>query len=123
MSLTQESPVRLVPVVAGPVTHPTLCPPWCKDRGQPGAHHFGPTATWHWGPQHWLTNPHPLTNDEPIVLRAELFRADEDASTGETRLYVSGETDLDMSADEADAFITQAQAFVDVLRVLRRQMG
>ncbi|MGQ4353203.1 hypothetical protein ACN6LJ_001292 [Streptomyces drozdowiczii] len=42
---------------------------------------------------------------------------------GEPVLYVQGESDIDLTADEADVFIAQAQAFVDTLRVLRQQMG
>ncbi|WP_372458236.1 DUF6907 domain-containing protein [Streptomyces sichuanensis] len=56
-------------------------------------------------------------------MRAELVWSDEGAELGETRLCVQGETDIDLSAAEADALIAQAQAFVDSLRVLRRRMG
>ncbi len=86
-------------------------------------HLFGPSVTAHWSPQYQLANPRPLADAFPVVLRAELYRSDENAETGETVLYVQGETDIDLSAAEADVFIAQAQAFVDTLRVLRAQMG
>jgi hypothetical protein len=79
-------------------------------------HDFGPSFTPHWGPAQVLAGPSPL-------LRAELLRLDEHAETGETVLYLSGETHAELSPDEADIFIAQAQAFVDGLRVMRRQMG
>ncbi|MCX5138341.1 hypothetical protein [Streptomyces sp. NBC_00338] len=70
-----------------------------------------------------LLNPRPLDASAPVMLRAELYRGDEGTAVGEPILYVQGETDIDLTRDEADVFIAQAQAFVDTLRVLRRQMG
>lgn len=116
-TVTQTSPS------ASPVAHPTACPSWCKDRRHPQGHHFGPTATWHWGTQYHLANPAPLDGDAPIIVRAELFRSDEGNQFGEVSMYLSGETDIEMGRDEVDVFIIQAQAFVDGLRVMRRQMG
>lgn len=120
MSLT---PVPATTPVVTPAAHPTPCPSWCRDRRQPARHHFGPTVTWHWGQQVRLANPAPLDHDVPVILRAELFRSDEDGETGEASMYLSGETDIEMGRDEVDVFIVQAQAFVDTLRVMRRQMG
>lgn len=111
-----------VPTVT-PACHPTACPSWCKDRHHVEGHHFGPTATWHWGTQYRLTNPAPLDGDAPVFVRAELFRADEGNGLGEVSMYLSGETDIEMSRDEVDVFVIQAQAFVDTLRTMRRQMG
>lgn len=105
-----------------PTAHPTPCPSWCKDRRHPQGHHFGPTATWHWGTQYKLANPTPLDGDAPVILRAELFRSDENSDTGEASMYLSGETDMEMGRDEVDVFIIQAQAFVDTLRAMRQQM-
>jgi hypothetical protein len=85
-------------------------------------HNFGPTSTDHWSPQALLPNPNPLPGESETILRAELYRGDEGSETAETLLYLQGETDIDMTADEADIFIAQAQAFVDTLRVMRRQM-
>jgi hypothetical protein len=52
------------------------------------------------------------------LLRAELYQD----SLGKVQLFLQGETTVDLSPVEADVLITQAQAFVDTLRVLRRQM-
>ncbi|MFC5802774.1 DUF6907 domain-containing protein [Streptomyces formicae] len=114
--------LETAPVVPTTVSHPTACPRWCKDRHAPSAHHFGPTSTAHWSPQVILPNPAPLQGASAVMMRAELYRGDFDAGTGEPVLYVQGETDIDMTPDEADIFIAQLQAFVDTLRVLRRQM-
>lgn len=105
-----------------PVSHPTPCPLWCQHRHEPGQHQYGPTATWHWSHHYQLANPLPDANGDTL-LRAELYQSDEDDATGEQRLSVTGESVADLSADEADILIAQMQAFVDTLRVLRRQMG
>ncbi|MFJ2676363.1 DUF6907 domain-containing protein [Streptomyces sp. NPDC087525] len=104
-------------------SHPTPCPSWCRDRHSPLSHHFGPTSTWHWSPQYQVPNPRPLDGGPETLLRAELVRNDENSATGPVSLYFQAEGDVDLSADEADIFIAQAQAWVDTLRVLRRQMG
>ncbi|MCD9196041.1 DUF6907 domain-containing protein [Streptomyces albireticuli] len=111
------------PAAPAPLSHPTVCPSWCRDRQEPAAHHFGPTATWHWSPQYRLSNPRPLEGDVPVILRSELYRSDEESGTGEVKLYLSGETDIDLGRDEADVLIADLDAFVATLRVLRRQMG
>ncbi|WP_442817826.1 DUF6907 domain-containing protein [Streptomyces sp. NBC_01591] len=113
----------LVPAQSVPVSHPSPCPSWCKDRHRPMGHHFGPTSTAHWSQQVQLSNPKPLSGLSAVMLRAELYRGDQGSEVAEPLLYVQGETDIDLTADEADIFIAQAQAFVDTLRVLRRQMG
>lgn len=126
ITVPEQSTAPTVPAAptAPMPAHPTACPDWCKDRAHRMGHHFGPTATAHWGPQYRLPNPRPLNADDAsVMLRAELFRYDEGARTGETVLYIQGETDVDLSADEADMFIAQAQAFVDTLRVMRRHVG
>lgn len=106
-----------------PTSHPTPCPSWCRDRRHVEGHHFGPTATWHWGTQYQLANPAPLAGEAPVFVRAELFRCDEDDQRGEVSMYLSGETDIEMGRDEVDVLIVQAQAFVDTLRAMRQQMG
>ncbi|MFF4746816.1 DUF6907 domain-containing protein [Streptomyces sp. NPDC001268] len=111
------------PVVAPAVAHPSACPSWCKDRRHPAGHHFGPTSTAHWSPQVVLPNPSPLPGTSAVMMRAELYRGDFDSDTGIAVLYVQAETDIELTPDEADVFIAQAQAFVDTLRVLRRQMN
>jgi hypothetical protein len=118
--LLPESPIVPSPTV--PVSHPTACPSWCKDRRHPLAHSFGPTQTSHFSPQLRLSNPNPLPKSSAVMIRAELCRMD-DTEFGEATLYVQGETDLELSGPEADMFIAQAQAFVDGLRVLRAQMA
>lgn len=125
MDSTRNYASDAAPALAAPVpaSHPTACPSWCRDRRHPAGHHFGPTSTWHWGPQVRLANPDPLPDTIPVILRAELFRADEGDERGEVSMYLSGETDIEMGRDEVDVFIIQAQAFVDTLRAMRRQMG
>jgi hypothetical protein len=114
---------QLAPTVSptAPVSHPTTCPPWCKDRRHPAAHGSAPLQTSHFGPQLVLSNPDPLPRTSTVMARAELCRLD-DSRMGEQMLFVSGESDVELSGPEADVFIAQAQAFVDGLRVLRRQM-
>lgn len=111
------------PVAAPAASHPTPCPSWCKHRDELTAHHFGPTMTAHWSPQYMLTNPRPLPGTVPIVMRAELSQIDEGDETAEPTLYLSGETDIDLSREEADIFIPQMEAFLVAVKVLRRQMG
>lgn len=103
-------------------SHPTPCPAWCKDRRHPLKHSFGPSMTPHWSPQYRLANPTPLPDMAPVIMRAELYRLDEGNELDEPGLYVSGESDVQLSGPEADIFIGQMQAFVDGLRVLRAQM-
>ncbi|MFE7106603.1 DUF6907 domain-containing protein [Streptomyces sp. NPDC057575] len=126
MTVLHDVPVvsASIPSPAVPaVSHPTVCPSWCKNRSQPLAHDFGPSMTDHWSPEYLLTGPRPSSGEFPVLLHAELSRIDEGDSADQTVLYVQGETSVDLKADEADIFIAQAQAFVDTLRVLRRQMG
>ncbi|MFF5703434.1 DUF6907 domain-containing protein [Streptomyces sp. NPDC012794] len=115
-----EPPVVSVPSPTLPavVSHPSACPSWCKDRRTPLAHHFGPSSTAHWSPLYLLRG-----EGSEVLARAELVRLDEGARFGEEALYISGETCVELSPAEADIFIAQAQAFVDTLRVLRRQMS
>lgn len=118
MTLASASPGVAGESGPDPSAHPTSCPSWCKDRGHPAAHHFGPSSTAHWSPQYVLPG-----EGSTVMLRAELVRLDEGDRVGEQVLYVSGETDKELSSlAEADIYIAQAQAFVDMLRVLRRQM-
>lgn len=119
MESTTVTPLALAPTPA----HPTDCPSWCRERRIVSRHHFGPTVTWHWSPQYRLANPDPLISEDPVMLRAELVRNDEGQGVGETRLFVAGETDVELGAAEADIFIGQMQAFVDTLRIMRSQMG
>lgn len=135
MSIVATSPAPVSsPVLSAPVppqsptapsaaSHPSPCPSWCKDRHYPLGHLFGPTSTAHWSPQAVLSNPHPAGFTAPIMMRAELYRGDEESVLGEVLMFVQGETDVELTADEVDVFIAQAQGWVDTLRVLRRQMG
>lgn len=111
-------------VAATPVTssHPTACPSWCRERHSVAA--SAPLQTTaHLSPTHKLLNPQPMAAQPEALLQAELFQLDERADLGLTRLYVSGAGDAELDGPEADIFIAQMQAFVDTLRVLRRQMG
>ena len=109
-------------VAAASVTHPTSCPPWCKDSRYPAGHNHGPRDTAHRSLSLMFANPNPQVGED-VLVRAELFQLDELSGTGETVLYLEGETPFQVNGPEADVFIAQAQAFVDGLRVLRRQMG
>ena len=103
-------------VPAAAVQHPTVCPPWCEE------HAADRTETWHWSLQHKLRNPRPEDPNQDVLLRAELYRRDT-VDGGETRLLLGGESDVDVSAEEADVLIGQLAAFVDTLRGLRSRMG
>lgn len=106
-----------------PVAHPTPCPSWCEDRARPTGHHFGPSLTAHCSPEQAVLNLRPLPIGSRFLLRAELMRTDEGDARGETVLYVQGESDMELSADEVDLHIADMEAWVAKLRVLRRQMG
>lgn len=121
MTVVDERALAPVPTVTP--SHPTPCPPWCKDRGHPADHHVGPMSTAHWSPQYRVTNHRPLPGTIPVILRAELSRIDEGDRRGETVLYVSGETDIDCDRYEADVLIADVQAFLTALVTMRRQMG
>lgn len=105
-----------------PVAHPTACPSWCADRAHPAGHHFGPSMTAHSSPEQAVANLSPLPGGSPWMIRAELVRLDEGDARGETVLYVQGETDMELSRDEADLFIADFEAMLAKLKVLRRQM-
>lgn len=99
---------------------PSVCPSWCKDRD--GRHSPRTRVAWHWSPQQTLANTDVFCPDEDTILGVELVRCDEDGHVGEARLYVSGESHMELTAGETDIFLIQLQAFVDTVRVLRRQM-
>lgn len=105
------------------VSHPTPCPPWCADRHAPLAHHFGPTQTVHSSRTVSAENPRSVSRDLRTFISAELMRFDDNAAMGDVRLWMSGGTDGEFDRDETDMLINDLQAFVDNLRVLRRQMG
>lgn len=122
---TAANPYGLMatPAAVPAIPHPTACPSWCEDREHPAGHHFGPTVTAHRSPQLQLQlAPAFFEDEEPSTLVAGLYRVDESDGTGETVLCLIGDSDVDLSAAEADVFIAQAQAFLDGLRVLRAQM-
>lgn len=108
-------------VAAASVTHPTACPPWCKHDRFPAGHNHSPRDTAHRSFELRLAAPGSST-DSAVLARAELFRLDENADVGDTILWISGETEFALAPGEVDAFLVQAQAFVDTLRVLRQQM-
>ncbi|MBB1252903.1 hypothetical protein H3146_05915 [Streptomyces sp. OF3] len=93
-------------------TLPGACPPWCRDRGNATRH------TTHWGTQQRVANPRPLSADGRTVMRAELHRND-----GATVIYVQGESDIDLTAAEADKFIADVDAWLVTLRAMRAQMN
>lgn len=123
MESTTTTVLAPSPIATPAVTHPTECPSWCKDRTRPVDHHFGPSSTAHWSPQLVLPNPSPLPGTSEVLLRAELCRIDAGDRLGGQVLYVSGESDIEVTGAKADALIAQMQSFVDRLRLLRGQMG
>lgn len=70
-----------------------------------------------------MPNPRQLEDAEDFILTAELVVGDEDDRLGAAYLYVQGGADAELSPDETDLFIIQMQAFLNTVRVLRRQMG
>lgn len=109
------------PVAVRSVTHPTACPAWCKDSRYPAGHNHSPRDTAHRSFELELAAPGADRSD--TLVRAELFRLDENADIGDACLWVVGETAFELTPRELDVFLVQAQAFVDTLRVLRGQMG
>lgn len=110
-----------VPTVA-PIVHPTACPSWCVEIGRPMDHHFGPTSTSHFSRKFALDGVcSAVAGDEPTMMRASLYRLDTDRC-GETVLSLYGETETELTANEADIFIGNLQAFLNTVHVLRRGM-
>lgn len=120
MTVLHDAPV--VSPQPSPVVHPTACPEWCKDSRFPAGHNHGPRDTAHRSFELKLAPPGGST-DSTVLVRAELFRLDENADTGDACLWVAGQTEFALTPRGFDIFLVQAQAFVDTLRVLRRQMG
>ncbi|MFD8545618.1 DUF6907 domain-containing protein [Streptomyces sp. NPDC059649] len=108
----QTSPAECV------VSHPTACPSWCKDRDQPKRHNYSQRDTAHRSSELMLADP----NGE-VLVRAELFQLDEMSTTSGPVIYVQGQGEFELAGPDADIFISQAQAFLDALRVRRAQMG
>jgi hypothetical protein len=110
--------------VTPPLAHPTACPSWCVESGNPMDHHFGPTATVHEGQRFLLANPGPtLVEPSGILMRASLYRYDKTGEPITPTLAIHGEEECEVDAHGADVLIANVQAFLDTLRVLRRQMG
>ncbi|GAA1377959.1 hypothetical protein J0695_30890 [Streptomyces beijiangensis] len=86
------------------------------------AHHFGPSSTAHFSPLLLLSNPAALPGTSDVLLHAELCRIDEGDRLAEQVLYVGGESDVELTGEDADVLIARLQGFVDGLRVLRGQM-
>lgn len=105
-----------------PVAHPTPCPSWCADRAHPAGHHFGPSMTAHCSPEQVVANPNPLPNGSRFLLRVELMRTDEGAGRGETVMYVQGESDAELSRDEARMWLADMKALVAKGEILVEQM-
>ncbi|WP_407563343.1 DUF6907 domain-containing protein [Streptomyces sp. 184] len=97
--------------------HPTPCPPWCKDRAA-SRHDAGPSLTPHFSQQIQLDVP-----GAGVLARAELVRLDETGERSEAALFIQGESTAELSGVEADLFIARAEAWVDGLRALRREMA
>lgn len=110
------------PDTAPVLHHPTPCPPWCKDRAAP-RHDAGPWLTPHFSEQAQLAMPGALQSESGVLARAELVRLDETGERSETVLFIQGESTAELSGVETDLFIAQAQAWVDGLRALRREMA
>lgn len=105
-----------------PSAHPAACPSWCRER-----HDAAACASLglmpHLSAEYRVENPAPLDDESAFMLRAQLLQIDRVTGEDTLVMYVSGESDVELEADEADVLIAQMQAFVDTLRVLRRQMG
>lgn len=110
------------PAPFAPSAHPAACPSWCRER-----HDAAACASLglmpHLSAEYRVENPAPLDDESAFMLRAQLLQIDRVTGEDTLVMYVSGESDVELEADEADVLIAQMQAFVDTLRVLRRQMG
>ena len=124
MTVLDERPVVSAPLPPATGSHPTPCPAWCLHRSKPMAHTCGLGMTSHFSTQTLLLAPQDGPDGKPApMMRAELYRGDVDGEIAEPKLYVLGETDLEMSAFEADVYIARLEAFTTQLRFLRAQMG
>lgn len=119
--LSAPVPPQPSAVTPAPVSHPTACPSWCKDRNFPAGHNSSSRDTAHRSRALELK----LSGDTGTVtlVRAELFRLDELDEVGETVLYVQGEDEQGSSGPEVEMFVANLIAFTDSVRVLHRQMG
>ncbi|MEU0354930.1 DUF6907 domain-containing protein [Streptomyces cyaneofuscatus] len=102
--------------------HPTPCPAWCREKHQASAC-AALRMTIHLSAEHGVANPDPLDGDlTDVLIKAQLLKIDRTPEEDTFVMYLSGETDVEVDKDGADILIAQMQAFVDTLRVLRRQM-
>ncbi|RPK56183.1 hypothetical protein EES43_24385 [Streptomyces sp. ADI96-02] len=102
--------------------HPTLCPAWCRESHQAAAC-ATMRMTVHLSAEHSVANPDPLDGDvADALIKAQLLKIDRTPDDDTLVMYLSGETDAEVDKNGADILIAQMQAFVDTLRVLRRQM-
>lgn len=119
--LTQSSADERRPTATAPI----VCPPWCTLGPTTSAEHGGsPRAVAHRTDELLLRRPANQYGDN-ILARAELFQLDEEGEAPSPAVvYMRGETDvvIDNTAD-LDAFITDAEAFVDSLRAMRARLA
>lgn len=132
MSVAQSGPVSLpasapiLPQVPSrtPETAaaPASCPSWCRETHDVTACGVLGVTT-HLSSEHSVANPDPLDDAPALMMRAQLLKIDRAQGENTLVMYVNGESDVELGGDDADILIAQMQAFVDTLRVLRRQMG
>ncbi len=120
------APVLSAPVPPqppAPVSHPTPCAAWCREKHLASAcATLGMTI--HLSAEHSVANPDPLDGDSSdALIKAQLLKIDRSPDEDTFVMYLGGESDVEVDKDGADILIAQMQAFVDTLRVLRRQMG
>ncbi|WP_419994782.1 DUF6907 domain-containing protein [Streptomyces boninensis] len=110
-------PFSLTPAASSP------CPAWCAlGPVDSQEHNGGPRATVHRSVEALLAGPCDGFG-ENVAVRAEIYSLEEE---GERQcpavIYVQGESDFELTSEQADVFIADAEQFLATLRVLRAQM-
>ncbi|MFD8919425.1 DUF6907 domain-containing protein [Streptomyces sp. NPDC059569] len=104
---------------AAPLFH---CPTWCL--GGHNAEYAAQTGVLtHLSTEYFLPNPKPLSETAETVLRVALIRTDSQTEKGRAKFYLCGESEVEVTASEAEIFLAQLEAFTSVASILRSQMG
>ncbi|MFJ1647966.1 DUF6907 domain-containing protein [Streptomyces sp. NPDC088258] len=115
------SPSALLPHQS-PSVYPFDCPSWCRLTHDLDAAVVLGTLT-HMSAEFSVPNPAPLDGGKETLLRAQLFQMDRPESSGATRLYLGGETDVELDSAETEMLLVQIRAFLNMVEILGRQMG
>lgn len=117
-----ESGTALAPSVPSqPATpaFPRNCPTWCTGgHDEASAVTLGTVA--HMSAELAFPNPDPLDGEPALMFRVQLFRMDRPSEVGATRLYLCGETDVELNHHQVELLLVQARAFFDLVEILGR---